>query len=83
MCFYFGRLVIKYKSDLLVEMRCAPAAGGPPGGGGADPGPRPAVLPRDADRAAHGAQSRPAVQAEDHQRLLPPVRRTGGTSTTL
>lgn len=61
-------------------MRAAPPGGGPSGEGGADAGGGPAVLPRDADGAAHGAEGGPAVQAEDHPRLLPPVRRTGEVS---
>lgn len=58
-------------------MRPAPSGGGASAAGAADPGAGPAVLPPHADGEAHGAQSRPAVQAEDHQRLLPPVRRPG------
>lgn len=60
-----------------VEMRPAPPGGGPAGEGRADEGAGPAVLPHHADGEAHGAQSWPALQAEDHQRLLSPVRRTG------
>lgn len=58
-------------------MRPAPSGGGASAAGAADPGAGPAVLPPHADSETHGAQSRPAVQAEDHQGLLPPVRRTG------
>ena len=61
------------------EMRRAPSGGGSSGEGDADPGSGPAVLPHHADREAHGAQSRSAVQTEDHQRLLSPVWRTGET----
>ena len=63
-------------------MRPAPSGGGSPGEGGADPGAGAAVLPHHADCETHGAQSRPAVQAEDHQRLLSPVRRTGDCAST-
>ena len=58
-------------------MRRAPPGGGSSSEGGADAGAGSAVLPHHADRQAHGAEGRSAVQAEDHQRLLPPVRRTG------
>lgn len=58
-------------------MRRAPAGGGASCEGGANAGAGPAVLPHHADGAAHGAESRPALQAEDHPGFLPPLRWTG------
>lgn len=78
--------VQKYKKDwkldqtgflLPTEMRPAPVGGGASREGGAYSGAGAAVLPRHADDSAHGAQSWPAVQAEDHQRILSPVWRSG------
>lgn len=72
-----GNMSTGNNPSFLAEMRLAPFRGWPSGDGGAHPGAGPAVLPHHADRSTHGAQSWPAVQAEDHQRLLSPVWRTG------
>lgn len=58
-------------------MRPAPPGGGASCEGGADAGAGPAVLPHHADGETDGAQSGPALQAEDHPGLLSPLRWTG------
>lgn len=58
-------------------MRPAPPGGGASGEGGANEGAGPPVVQNHADGETHGAESRSAVQAEDHQGLLSPVRRAG------
>lgn len=81
---YQGKLYLRSNGErkcnnpsLLAEMRLAPFRGWSSGEGSAYAGAGPPVLPHHADDSTYGAQSWPAVQAEDHQRLLSPVWWTG------
>lgn len=61
-----------------VEMWRPQIGGGPTHAGGSDPWGGSTVLQNHADHEAHGAEGRPALQAEDHPGILSLIRRPGG-----